>query len=129
MKSINYYYLTAKCGGTRRAAEGEISSPNYPGSYESNMDCEYKIIAGPNKRVLLKFEKVNLKRRYPGTEIVGDAVSKETSDDSLTIFDVDPLNKTSNVYLCVSEYTRGSRKNAFILNSFEVVPDSKWDIQ
>ncbi|XP_029345463.1 cubilin isoform X3 [Acyrthosiphon pisum] len=84
----------AKCGGTRRAAEGEISSPNYPGSYESNMDCEYKIIAGPNKRVLLKFEKVNLKRRYPGTEIVGDAVSKETSDDSLTIFDVDPLNKT-----------------------------------
>ncbi|CAI6368736.1 unnamed protein product [Macrosiphum euphorbiae] len=84
----------AKCGGTRRADKGEISSPNYPGSYESNMDCEYKIIAGPNMQVILKFEKVNLKRRYPGIGIFGDVVNNETSDDSLTIFDVDPLNKT-----------------------------------
>jgi len=53
-------------------------------------------------QVILKFEKVNLKRRYPGIGIFGDVVNNETSDDSLTIFDVDPLNKTSNVYLCVS---------------------------
>jgi len=125
---MNYYYLTAKCGGTRRAAQGKISSPNYPGSYESNMDCEYRIIAGPNKQVILKFETVSLKRRYPGNRIVGDVVNNETSDDSLTIFNVDPLNKTSNVYLCVSEYTRGSSKYSYILNTFVEVSDSKLDI-
>jgi len=62
------------------------------------MDCEYKIIAGPNKQVVLKFKTVSLKRRYPGIGIVGDVVNNETSDDTLTIFDVDPINKTSNAY-------------------------------
>jgi len=98
---MHYYYLTAKCGGTRRAAQGEILSPNYPGSYDPNMDCEYKIIAGPNMQVLLKFKTVSLKRRYPGIGIVDDVINNETSDDTLTIFDVDPLNKTSNAHLCV----------------------------
>lgn len=62
------------------------------------MDCEYKIIALPNKQVVLKFETVSLRRRYPGIGTVEDSVNKENSDDTLTIFDVDPINKTSNVY-------------------------------
>jgi len=61
------------------------------------MDCEYKIIAEPGMQVKLKFETVRLKRRYPGIEIVENTVNNETYDDTLTIFDVDPLNKTSNV--------------------------------
>ncbi|XP_029345465.1 cubilin isoform X2 [Acyrthosiphon pisum] len=84
----------AKCGGTRRAPQGKISSPNYPGSYEANMDCEYKIIAEPGMQVKLKFETVRLKRRYPGIGIVENTVNNETYDDTLTVFDVDPLNKT-----------------------------------
>jgi len=61
------------------------------------MDCEYHIITKPNQIVLLKFETVNLKRRYPDIGIIKDIVNNEHSDDTLTIFDVDPLNKTSNV--------------------------------
>lgn len=91
--------LTAKCGGTLRAPQGKISSPNYPGSYEPKMDCEYKIIAGPGMRVKLKFEIVRLKRRYPAIGIVDDTVNNDTYDDSLTIFDVDSLNNTSNFYV------------------------------
>jgi len=61
------------------------------------MDCEYTIIAEPGMQVKLKFEIVRLKRRYPGIGIVENTVNNETYDDTLTIFDVDPLNKTSNV--------------------------------
>lgn len=64
------------------------------------MDCEYKIITEPNMNVLLTFETVSLKRRYSGVETVKDnIVNDENVDDTLTIFDVDPINKTSNVYI------------------------------
>lgn len=63
------------------------------------MDCEYKIIAGPGMRVKLKFEIVRLKRRYSAIGIVEDTVNNDTYDDSLTIFDVDSLNNTSNFYV------------------------------
>lgn len=99
MKSTyNFVFLfIAKCGGTRRALSGTIFSPNYPGSYESNMDCEYRIIAGPHLRIELKFDIVSLKKRYPQIGLSDDSnyLNNDTYDDSLTIYDVEPINKTS----------------------------------
>lgn len=93
----HFCFYTAKCGGTRRALSGTIFSPNYPGSYESNMDCEYKIIAAPNRRIELNFDTVSLKKRYPQLGITDDSITlyNDTYDDSLTIYDVEPINKTS----------------------------------
>jgi len=68
------------------------------------MDCEYKIIAGPDMQVLLKFDTVRLKRRYPVIGTVEDTVlNNENYDDTLTIFDVDPFNQTSNIYILDSD--------------------------
>lgn len=95
-KFLVFSYI-AKCGGTRRALSGTIFSPNYPGSYESNMDCEYKIITGINRRIQLHFNTVSLKKRYPQIGMTDDSnlLNNETYDDSLTIYDVDPINQTS----------------------------------
>ncbi|VVC39263.1 EGF-like, conserved site,EGF-like calcium-binding domain,CUB domain,EGF domain,EGF-like calcium- [Cinara cedri] len=82
----------AKCGGTRKSPQGSIISPNYPGSYEQNMDCEYRIIAARGRRVELKFETVNLKRRIAKSEFGQVVMNNETYDDTLTVFDVNPLN-------------------------------------
>jgi hypothetical protein len=61
------------------------------------MDCEYKIIAGPNRRIELYFDTVSLKKRYPQLGMVDDSITlyNDTYDDSLTIYDVEPINKTS----------------------------------
>lgn len=96
-------FRTAKCGGTRRASKGTITSPNYPGSYESNMDCEYRIIVDPNYRIVLNFVSVNLKRRFgnPGVGSGEDKMNNETYDDTLTVYDIDILNSTSTYILIV----------------------------
>ncbi|KAL5234243.1 hypothetical protein ACI65C_001653 [Semiaphis heraclei] len=92
----------AKCGGTRRSLQGTISSPKYPGSYESNMDCEYRIIVDFKHRIILNFNVVNMKRRFPKIGVVPDVWhNNETYDDTLSIYDVDPLNNTRVLLLTV----------------------------
>lgn len=91
MRLDSFLFRTAKCGGVRRAFRGTISSPNFPGSYDSNLDCEYLIIVQPNYRVSLNFETLNLKRRYPSIFRNNDGYTNNTYDDSLTIYDVDDL--------------------------------------
>ncbi|KAF0762933.1 cubilin, partial [Aphis craccivora] len=88
----------AKCGGTRRAPQGTISSPKYPGSYESNMDCEYRIITDYRHRIILNFNVVSLNRRYPSIGVGPDMPLNETYDDTLTIYDVEPFNNTSTYF-------------------------------
>lgn len=63
------------------------------------MDCEYKIITGSEMQIVLKLETVSLNRRNPSIGIVEDTANNENYDDTLTIFDVDPFNKTSNIYI------------------------------
>lgn len=42
----NYFIYPATCGGRITAANGIITSPNFPAAYSNNLDCEW-IIAGP----------------------------------------------------------------------------------
>lgn len=63
------------------------------------MDCEYKIITKSEKQIVLKLEIVSLNHRNPSIGIVEDTANNENYDDTLTIFDVDPFNKTSNIYI------------------------------
>lgn len=57
------------------------------------MDCEYRIIVNGFNRIVLNFQKVNLKRRYAVAYEISSY--NDTYDDSLTIYDVDPVNSTS----------------------------------
>uniref|UniRef100_A0A2H8TEF1 Cubilin n=1 Tax=Melanaphis sacchari TaxID=742174 RepID=A0A2H8TEF1_9HEMI len=91
----------AKCGGTRRAPQGKISSPKYPGSYESNMECEYRIITDINRRIILNFDVVSLKRRFPSIGIGPEMPNNDTYDDTLTIYDVEPFNNTRVLILTI----------------------------
>ncbi|VVC39264.1 EGF-like, conserved site,EGF-like calcium-binding domain,CUB domain,EGF domain,EGF-like calcium- [Cinara cedri] len=89
----------AKCGGVLRGLRGMIFSPNYPASYESNIDCEYRIIANYNYKISLNFDLVHLKQRFPYNKITSTPDNKTnnystTFDDSLSVYDVDPVNNT-----------------------------------
>ena len=44
------------CGGTLNALSGEITSPNYPGTYRSNRDCRWKIVAPAGNHLELTFK-------------------------------------------------------------------------
>jgi len=95
----NYLFFTAKSAGIRRSLQGAISSPKYPGSYESNMDCEYRIIVDFRRRIILNFDVVSLKRRYPSIGVLPDVWhNNDTYDDTLSVYDVDPFNNTSKYY-------------------------------
>lgn len=92
------FFFIAKCGGTRRASQGTISSPKYPGSYEPNMDCEYRIITDYRLRIILNFNVISLNRRYPSIGVGPEMPLNETYDDTLTIYDVEPFNNTSTYF-------------------------------
>lgn len=89
-----FFFVVAKCGGTRHAYRGTISSPNYPGGYEPNMDCEYRIIVDLNRQVRLSFDTLNLRRWYSSI-FTGNETNNAVRDDSLSIYDVDPFTDNS----------------------------------
>lgn len=48
------------CGGTLTALSGEITSPNYPGFYQSNRDCTWKIVVPPGSHIQLTFQEIDI---------------------------------------------------------------------
>lgn len=48
------------CGGALTALSGEITSPNYPGSYQSNRDCTWKIVVPPGSHIQLTFNEIDI---------------------------------------------------------------------
>lgn len=125
---------TAKCGGTWHSPTGTIMSPNYPGAYESNMDCEYRIVVGVNRRVVLSFDTLNLKKKmsyYDSTNVT----TNETYNDVLIIYDVEPMSNRSTSSLhfirysinvcctCIDVYETPRRSN-IVVNSRGLKTDS-----
>ncbi|CAN9502742.1 unnamed protein product [Ophioblennius macclurei] len=49
-----------KCGGILSAPSGNISSPNFPGLYPTNMDCSWLIVVAEGSSVLLTFHRFQL---------------------------------------------------------------------
>lgn len=49
------FFKVNGCGGALTALSGEITSPNYPGSYQSNRDCTWKIVVPPGSHIQLTF--------------------------------------------------------------------------
>ncbi|XP_059827436.1 cubilin [Hypanus sabinus] len=47
---------TSRCGANFTAPAGRIVSPNYPGHYDSNLNCEYLINAASHQLTVLQFE-------------------------------------------------------------------------
>lgn len=50
----------AACGGYVTNLDGFISSPNYPNSYPTNKQCVWQIVAPPQHRISIHFEKFEL---------------------------------------------------------------------
>ncbi|KAG7153472.1 Endoglucanase A-like 3 [Homarus americanus] len=50
----------AVCGGTFLAANGTLTSPNYPKGYPPNQSCVYKIMASSDARLKLSCDKIDL---------------------------------------------------------------------
>ncbi|XP_013185402.1 cubilin [Amyelois transitella] len=51
--SAYYSTVDTSCGGTFTSESGVIASPNYPGPYPNNADCEWKLKTSPGNRVSL----------------------------------------------------------------------------
>jgi len=48
------------CGATLNALTGEVTSPNYPGSYQSGRDCTWKIVVPPGSHLQLTFLEIDI---------------------------------------------------------------------
>ena len=48
------------CGGTLTGASGEISSPNFPGPYDNQLDCQWLIVVDPALGVHLELFTLDL---------------------------------------------------------------------
>jgi len=44
--SADYVEQPGQCGGAFTSSSGSITSPNYPGNYDSQQDCEWYIDVG-----------------------------------------------------------------------------------
>ncbi|XP_068081387.1 cubilin [Anabrus simplex] len=77
----------ARCGGTVRGFDGEISSPGYPGEYPSNIECIWRIVGYRNHLLELQFKDLHLPTSPLGCSNV----------DNVTITEVLPYNRTENV--------------------------------
>ncbi|XP_062900253.1 cubilin isoform X2 [Mobula hypostoma] len=51
---------TSRCGANFTAPAGRVMSPNYPGHYDSNLNCEYLINATSHQLTVLQFEAFNV---------------------------------------------------------------------
>ncbi|KAF9421742.1 hypothetical protein HW555_002423 [Spodoptera exigua] len=60
MFSAHYSALSNACGGTLKSEEGTIASPNYPGPYPINSDCEWILQASPGNTAYVQFEQFDL---------------------------------------------------------------------
>ncbi|XP_050561143.1 cubilin-like [Spodoptera frugiperda] len=60
MFSAHYSALSNACGGTLTSEEGTIASPNYPGPYPINSDCEWILKASPGNTAYVQFEQFDL---------------------------------------------------------------------
>lgn len=52
-----------ECGATLTALSGEITSPNYPGSYQSNRDCTWKIVVPAGNHLELTFTEIDIEEK------------------------------------------------------------------
>ena len=50
-----FFFAVNDCGATLTALSGEVTSPNYPGSYQSGRDCTWKIVVTPGSHLQLTF--------------------------------------------------------------------------
>lgn len=70
------------------------------------MDCEYRIVSNPGFKVALHFVMVNLNRQSHSINMSLNVSNSENYDDSLTVYDVEPLNNTSTwIYIIIRYYS------------------------
>ncbi|XP_073493259.1 embryonic protein UVS.2-like [Phyllobates terribilis] len=53
-------YSTVQCGGIYYASQGNITSPNYPNNYRSNLQCTFTITAPVGRRIVLTISDFNM---------------------------------------------------------------------
>ena len=57
---LSVSFCAAICGGSVFAANGSITSPNFPANYDSNMDCEWAIHGPTGHFLTITFETFEL---------------------------------------------------------------------
>ena len=75
------------CNEVYQRLSGEISSPNYPGSYPKDASCDYFIKMDPGEQIMLKFLDLDL----------ADPIS---CVDSVEIFDVNDASRGRLAKIC-----------------------------
>ena len=57
---IAFRTCEAACGGFVTNLDGEITSPNFPREYPNNKQCIWQIVAPPQHKITIQFDKFEL---------------------------------------------------------------------
>ncbi|KAJ8727243.1 hypothetical protein PYW08_015640 [Mythimna loreyi] len=90
MFAAHYSPLSNACGGALTSEEGTIASPNYPGPYPVNTDCEWVLKSSPGNSAYVQFERFDLE------------FSEGCNDDYVEIRETNGAGRLLGVY-CSSE--------------------------
>ena len=74
MLNINVIFLhpAGSCGSTFiNATGGQVVSPNHPGVYPNNLDCQWRLQAADNLRILLTFQAFDLEVGFDQVVVEG----------------------------------------------------------
>lgn len=57
---LSYSFVENSCGGTFKGAQGSLTSPNYPSTYPSNIECVWEIETNRGNQISIVFEEMKI---------------------------------------------------------------------
>ncbi|XP_021927790.1 cubilin [Zootermopsis nevadensis] len=83
----SYKTVNSKCGGKFTMPVGSIHSPNYPGNYDNNLDCQWLIDVDKNFVILFAFADI-------------DMPTLDCEDNFVKVYDGNSTDSTQLYYYC-----------------------------
>ena len=72
MPRFTFREISVVCGGqlelSAAVAQGELTSPSYPGAYPHSLDCVWRVVAPPGEQVQLDFLDFEVEATHPGAQ-------------------------------------------------------------
>ncbi|XP_034481448.1 cubilin homolog [Drosophila innubila] len=101
--SAQYTTIDNSCGGNITSARGTLSSPNYPESYPSNVECDWLITPRAGNAIELNFEAMDIAKsehcNVDFLEVRADRLGPLLGLYCDNILPAEPIVSTTNIWL------------------------------
>ncbi|XP_019628637.1 PREDICTED: tolloid-like protein 2, partial [Branchiostoma belcheri] len=118
------------CGGSLTASSGgPVTSPNYPGNYGNNENCEWSITAPEGSIIRLTFDSFNTEDDYDFLIIYDGASDNAAEIERLTGYrsQISPIISTSNTLFLRFTSDRSVSRQGFQFNYTSSTAGQCWD--